>query len=471
MQGIFYNRRRELEFLLNKFQSARPELLIFRGRRRVGKTFLLQEFARKVNSLYFMGTISSHRDQLAVFSQTASHCFNDPLLKTRPFASWDEFFLYLHQNIEKRTAVIIDEYPYLVESYPGLSTILQKYWDEYFIANPNLFLVLNGSALSMMERETLYGKAPLYGRRTGQWLVKPFNVLENQHFFSTHSLIRSIEWYAISGGVPFYSQILSAYNTPLKAIEKEILTFGQTLFEEVEFLLRGEFRNPRSYFPILKAIALGSRKFGEISSKTGYDKANLTKYLSTLTELHLIRREVPITEEHPAKSKKGLFFLNDHFMNLWFRFVFPYQSELEAGQIKSIYEKIVKPQFDYFVSQVCETIIRELLVLNCFGLNFKFNRVGRFWNKNTEIDIFGYTEDDDTVAGEIKWSKSPVTAHEIKTLLNKQRYIASFVRGNLRWLFISKSGFEKAITKMHPEIILIDLKDYTIDNIPDIGSL
>ncbi|MFQ5632314.1 MAG: ATP-binding protein, partial [bacterium] len=282
MESPFYNREKELEFLHKKFQSQQPELLIFRGRRRIGKTFLLKEFSRRVGGLYLLATVTSVQDQVQSFSQILSRYFDDPLLAERPLTTWNEFFLYLHQRIEKRTAVIFDEFPYLLQAQPGLSSVLQKYWDEYFRENDNIFLVLCGSALSMMEKETLDSKSPLYGRRTGQWFVSAFDPVENNRFFDNTSLIRCIEWYAITGGVPYYSHILSRHPSPLVAIRKEILTYGEALFEEVEFLLRGEFRNPRSYFPILKAIALGSRKFGEISSKTGYERSNLTKYLTIL---------------------------------------------------------------------------------------------------------------------------------------------------------------------------------------------
>ncbi|MDZ7288614.1 MAG: ATP-binding protein [candidate division KSB1 bacterium] len=190
MNSIFINRTEELNFLHKKFRSRQPELLIFRGRRRVGKTFLLKEFSRQVNGLYLLATVTSVQDQLQSFSRIISSYFADPLLTMRPFATWEELFLYLNQHIKKRTAVIIDEYPYLLEAQPGLGTILQKYWDEYFGANNNVLMVLNGSALSMMEKETLNGKAPLYGRRTGQWLVSPFDPIENNKFFVNNSLTR-----------------------------------------------------------------------------------------------------------------------------------------------------------------------------------------------------------------------------------------------------------------------------------------
>ena len=463
MNSTFLNRQRELEFLLRKFESGRPELLILRGRRRVGKTFLLREFSKRVNGLYLMATISSQADQLASFANALANYFDDALLRIRPFSAWEEFFLYLHQNVKRRTAVIIDEYPYLIDSHPGLSTTLQKHWDEHFMTNSNIFLVLNGSALSMMERETLDGKAPLYGRRTGQWFVEPFDVVDNQRFFSSASLVRAVEWYCITGGVPFYSAILSRHKTPLKAVEREILQYGETLFEEVEFLLRGEFRNPRSYFPILKAIAQGSRKFGEISSKTGYDRANLTKYLASLMELRLIRREVPASEENPAKSKRGLFFLNDYFMNFWFRFVFPHQDELVSGETRRVWEQVIRPQFDSYVAQSCEPILRQLLRRDFFGLGLEFQRLGRFWNKQTEIDILGYTVDGRTVLGEIKWTRSPVSRRDVQRLLDKRHFVEAHVRGPVEWLFMAKTGFHQAVKKHFPQVRLLDLRAFRID--------
>lgn len=462
MRSDFIDREKELLFLHRKFDSGQPELLILRGRRRVGKTFLLKEFTDRVGGLYLLASITSSPDQLRSFAISMSQYFNDSLLEIRPFATWDEFFLYLNQHLSQRTAVVIDEYPYLLEAQPGLGTILQKYWDEYFRTNQNILLILNGSALSMMEKGTLNGKAPLYGRRTGQWLVTPMNVIDNNQFFDNTSLIRAIEWYSVTGGVPFYSEILSRYSHPTEALIETALTYGEVLYEEVEFLLRGEFRNPRSYFPILKALAQGSRKFGEISSKTGYDRSNLTKYLSTLESLHLIRREVPATEENPAKSKKGLFYLNDFFMNFWFRYVFPHQRSLETGDRDRIVQEVLRPTFDQYVSNMCEPVIRQLLETDFFGSNLEFQRLGRYWDRQTEIDIYGYTTGNNTVIGEIKWTASPVDRRIIKQFENKVKRILSLVHGEVKQLIISKSGFEEGFIEQHPQYTCIDLSKISL---------
>jgi AAA+ ATPase superfamily predicted ATPase len=462
MASPFYNREKELEFLHNKFQSNRPELLIFRGRRRIGKTFLLKEFSGRVGGLYLLATVTSVQDQLQSFSQILSRYFDDPLLAARPLITWDEFFIYLHQHIQKRTAVIFDEFPYLLQAQPGLSSVLQKYWDEYFRDNGKVCMILCGSALSMMEKETMDSKSPLYGRRTGQWFVSAFNPVENNRFFNNTSLIRCIEWYAITGGVPYYSHILSRHPSPLVAIPKEILTYGEALFEEVEFLLRGEFRNPRSYFPILKAIALGSRKFGEISSKTGYERSNLTKYLALLESLKLIKREIPATEKRPEKSKKGLYFLSDYFMNFWFNYVFPNMVEIETLGGDEIMNTLIRPSFDHFLSRVCEKIIHQLLQINFFKLGFSIQRIGNHWDSRTEIDIFAYTLEGNTLVGEIKWTGSPVGESVFRALDEKILSVKSLTRGTIQKMIISKSGFQKNMAQKYPDTIQIDLAKFKL---------
>jgi AAA+ ATPase superfamily predicted ATPase len=181
-----------------------------------------------------------------------------------------------------------------------------------------------------MEQHVLGSKSPLYGRRTGQWRVEPLTLLQARAFFPARPLVDVIETYAVVGGVPFYALQFDPKASLAQNVKRHVLSKGSVLFEEVPFLLREEVHEPRSYFPILAAIAAGSRKFGEISSKTGFDKANLGKYLATLQELRLVRREVPITEADPGRSRKGLYAIEDPFTDFWLRYVWPHLAALEV---------------------------------------------------------------------------------------------------------------------------------------------
>lgn len=458
---MFYNRKNELKYLESKFVSYEPQLLIFWGRRRIGKTFLLKEFCQHKKGIFLMATASSSSDNLEIFSQELADHFRDERLRMHPLNSWDEFLMYLDEKIRPRTVVVIDEYPYLIENTPAIASIFQKYWDTTLQNNSNLMLILNGSAISMMERETLEYRAPLYGRRTGQWFLEAFDLIAANEFFGYKKLTQAIESYIITSGIPYYCKILSREPDLLSAIKNKILTKGEVLFEEVDFLLRQEFKSPRSYFPIFKAIAWGAHKFGEISSKTGYDKSNLIKYISTLEKLKLIRREVPVTESQPQKSRRSLYFINDNFIDFWFNFVFPHLSDLEYGETEKIMNDFIIPTFNHYASQKVEPILIDLLKKDFFTLGLKFNRIGRHWDKNIEMDIWGETEDNRTVVGEIKWTDSPCKKTVYFDLLKKAEMIK--LTEDIIYILISKSGFVKELQALETEkLILIDLCKYEI---------
>ena len=459
---MFYNRAEELTFLERKFSSKQPEFLIFWGRRRVGKTHLLRKFCSRKQGIFLMATSGSSRDNLESFSNTLADYFNDERLRLRPFDRWDEFFLYLNEKIKQRTIIIIDEYPHLVENNAALSSILQKYWDLHLSQNSNLMLIINGSAISMMEKETLEYRSPLYGRRTGQWFLEAFDVIEANEFFRYKSLISAIESYTITSGIPYYCQILSQYKDVFSAIKNKILSKGEVLYQEVDFLLLQEFKTPRSYFSILKAVALGAHKFGDISSKTGYDKSNLTKYLNTLDNLKLIRREVPITEPHPEKSKKGLYLLNDNFIKFWFQFVFPYLNELEAGETEKVLQKYIEPKFDHYVSLTIEPVIIDLMKKDFFKHGLKFERIGRYWDKDIEIDFLGVTRDGVTVFGEIKWTNSPINREVYFNLVRKAKNIKT-KDSEVMYVLVSKTGFDQELGELPDKNLkLVDLRQWAL---------
>ena len=223
-----------------------------------------------------------------------------------------------------------------------------------------------------------------------------------------------------------------------------------------------EFKTPRSYFSILKAIAQGAHKFGDISSKTGYDKSNLTKYLYTLESLKLIRREVPITELHPEKSKKGLYFLNDNFIKFWFQFAFPFLTLLEAGETEKVMQEYIKPKFDQYVSLTIEPVIIDLMKKDVFELGLKFERIGRYWDKDIEIDFLGETRNNIIVVGEIKWTTSPCKKEVYFNLVEKAKNIEMKDK-EVIYVIVSKSGFVRELEVLQDKNLkLVDLRQWAL---------
>lgn len=454
------DRQKELRFLVEKFTEKVAQFIVLWGRRRVGKTYLLKEFCSQHPAIYFLATKSSKKDQLSQLSEAIAEFFNDSLLMIKPFSEWQEVFVYLKEKRSQRFVLIIDEFPYLINTDPAIPSIFQKGWDEHLVHNNKIMLILNGSSISMMENEVLGASSPLYGRRTGQWKLEPFNLMDIAGFFIKANLVRLIEIYSVLGGIPYYAQFFDPELNIEENIKGKIMKKGEALYEEVDFLLREEFKEPRSYFPILSVIASGSHKFGEIASKTGMDKSNLTKYLAILDQLHITYREVPITEKYPNKSKKGLYFIRDPFINFWFRFVRLNLRHLEMEKIDFVWQEKIAPEFDQYVSRNCEKIILNLLEQKKESFPFEYERLGRYWDKNVEIDIMALDyQEQNVLLGEIKWQKKPVGIKTLKKLKEKSEKIRILSDYRKYFLLISKSGFTASFRKMAGESVrLIDLR-------------
>ena len=266
----FINRGSELLSLNENWKKDKPQLIVIYGKRRVGKTELSIHFAQSKPHIYFLCDRTSMYKQLQKFTRMIAKYFKDEFLPSDGFKDWIEAFKYIvHKN--EKIIVIIDEFPYLAETDKAIPSIFQKIWDLY-LKDSKIYLVLQGSSIAMMEKTLLVYKAPLYGRRTGQLLLKPFQFKEVMEMFPDKSFEEVLSLYSIVGGTPLYLNkfIGKGY---VEVVKNEILQKGQPLYEEVEFLLREELKEPRNYFVILEALSLGKRKLSEIINETGDRKS------------------------------------------------------------------------------------------------------------------------------------------------------------------------------------------------------
>ena len=401
----FINREREFHFLEDKLKKPEANLIILYGRRRVGKTELIKEFF-KGGGAYFLSPQDVEKEQMREFSKVLSTYFKDKTLKINPFTTFYQVMEYIAEKAKKtRIILAIDEFPYLVEANPAVPSIIQKHWDER-LKDTNIFLILCGSSIGMME-DLLGYRSPLYGRRTGQWKLTPLGFTDTRKFLPKFSIEDQIRIFAVTGGVPYYLSKLRADRSVTENITDEILTKGQALYEEVEFLLKEELREPRIYFSILKAVASGNTTITGISNFTGIKASSLVRYMDTLMDLDLLERTVPVTEKHPTKSKKGIYKITDDFFKFWFRFAYPMKSDLEIGNTKPVIFNLQK-NFNAFVGEAFEKISREFIWKLGMEdeLPFPLSRIGKWWHLGEEIDLVALNEEDREIAFfEVKWSK------------------------------------------------------------------
>lgn len=453
----FINRDKELESLNQKWREAEPQLLIIYGKRRVGKTELIKQFIRGKPSVYFLADKRTTKEQLRELSRLLGENFRDSLLLQRGFDEWPQVFAYLKEKTRERFALVIDEYPYLVETDKAISSIFQKGWDEY-LKDSGIFLILSGSSVSMMESEALIYKSPLYGRRTGQILLKPLSFSDAWKFSPEKDFEEFLKIFTVTGGMPAYLLQFKTELTLEENIKNRIFAKTEYLHSEVEFILKEELREPKNYLSILKAISLGKPKFGEISNETGLEKNVLHKYFSTLEQLQLIEKETPVTEKNPSKSRKGLYKITDNFFKFWFQFVFPYKSELEIDRFDEVLRKL-KEDFGRLESAAYEKVCGEI-IWQLQDRTFPFERAGRWWEKNNEIDIVALNaETKNILFGECKWSNKPVGTN-IYNDLKEKTLAVDWKRGDRKefYALFSKSGFtpDMEVLAKKEQVILVE---------------
>ncbi len=444
---MFIDRHQELAALEQMFQSGVAEFFVLYGRRRVGKTELLTQFCKNKRSIYFLASQLKTPDQLRQLTETSRHVINDPLLQSLVFDDWESAFIYFAQQArEERLILVLDEFQYLCEDSAELPSVIQRFWDLHG-KNSNLFLILCGSQVSFMEQEVLAERSPLYGRRTGQLRLMPLSYRDSGSFFPEQSAKEKLILYGITGGIPAY---LNQLNTPQTTLEQQIkdklLTPQSYLFDEVNFLLRSELREPRTYASLLHAIAGGATRLNEISQRVGLNPTNANKYLSVLRELGLIKRETPVTERAPQKSRKGLYKIADNYVKFWFRFVLPNRSLIESGNADLVCQRMIAPHLSQYMGDIFEDICRQYVERYWEErLRVAPIQVGTHWGSDLEIDILTENVDGSHWFGECKWWNSPVGENILNRLIENAAKVHDKWKQNPRYVLFSANGFTEAL--------------------------
>lgn len=424
----FIARKNELAFLQEKYESRGGQLVILYGRRRIGKTETISHFCKDKNPVFFTCTLTEDSAQLKNFSQKLLS-FDIPQRRyVTEFSNWEQALLAV-KDIPvlggKKQILVIDEFPYMAKENPEIPSILQKLWDTEF-KDSNVMIILCGSAMSYIEKEILSEKNPLYGRATGIYKMLPMPYFDSVKFFPNWNNRDKVLAHAILGGIPYYLSQFDDSKDLKQNICSSVLKRGSILYSEPEFLMRQELREPGTYNTIIQSIASGKTAFNEIQQSTLIEKGKLSVYLKNLIELGIALREFPVlsSEKEKQNAQRGLYRLKDSFFCFWYKFVFPNLSSLEFGDWENIYDSVIEPQFNEYASASFENVCIEWLRVQNHNhkLPFIFTQIGRWWDKNTEIDIVAANEDkSQLISAECKFHNSEVNdsaleKHRLKDL-------------------------------------------------------
>lgn len=407
-QKPFVGRDRELKMLDELWHSQQPEFLILYGRRRVGKTRLLKIWAERSRAriFYWVAEPTSSFDQLRSFSQ-ALYNFKSkysPASGDFDYGTWRQAFEVMAELAEReRTAIFLDEFTYLLEAENGIAGILQNVWDSV-LSDANLFLILSGSHLGMMQRQILSYQAPLYGRATAKLQLQPLGFGDTGDYFPKFNAEERVALYAMIGGIPAYWERVRQDFNISENIRKLFLTPNTLLQDEPRLLLQDFLKEQRNYVAILNALASGATTPSEIAPKTGLPTSQIPQYLENLNETGFVARKTPVTR--PDNTKLGRHAIVDPFLRFYFRFLSHRQSQLAFGVQEQALDEIKRHLLDFIGTYTWEELCREWLLKASAlkRLPFEADQVGSAWTRQAQVDVVGINRMEKTLyLGECKW--------------------------------------------------------------------
>jgi AAA+ ATPase superfamily predicted ATPase len=312
-----------------------------------------------------------------------------------------------------------------------------------------MVLILCGSVTSMMYKETLAASSPLYGRASAQLLLRPIGFSHISRFLPDKNCTERLEFFALTGGVPRYLHLASPYRSFKEALVALVLHPDGILHNEARQLLQEEIQTPNQCWSILSAIGAGANRISEIAGRTGQPANKLTRYLDLLKDLHLVRRETPVLEKNPAKSKKGIYVVSDPFFRMWFGAIYPYMSFFEFAETEPAYSRI-EPLISRLIGECYEEVCRQWIRER--ALHFNAVSVGRQWSNAYEIDVAAVnTQFKLTVVGECKWSDNKIGISILRELEEKVLSYNLPMAEDCRYILFSKSGFTLDLEELAAE--------------------
>lgn len=467
--------------------GPRPQLYLLWGRRRVGKSALIRQFAAGRDAIIYQAVTGTVTDQLSLLTRRIRAWRDDPLLAAAPLANWEQAFAYLENLGRSRKAtgqpllVVLDEFQYLYASDDAVISRLQEFLEMVKHEDLPLFLIVSGSAISFFEERILVGQ--VFGRRTAGGLLRPLSYRDAAMFFPDWSAADRVRAWAVLGGMPYYLEQFDPGRSLAWNVRERILRRNQVLFNEADLLLREELRDAPTYQSVLAAVAEGQTKNADIASHSGVAANHLSTILTRMERLHLVERTVPFGED-PAGSKRGLWTVLDNYLAFWFAFVRPNLTELEAGRSEAIWNDEIKPVLDQFISRpaferLCRDYVRSAIGIHprlpargdvgeWWGPYTTRNAEGKLVTEQRQADVVVGTPKRVTLVGECKWSDSLVDTDVLRQLRSAATAVPGTGASTTLALF-SREGFTDRLraTADHEGILLFTAVDLLAGTSPD----
>ena len=458
----FVGRKGELQTLASFYQSASAGLLILYGRRRIGKTRLITHFLEQhpeTPTFYWVATTHSEAYQLRDFSQAIIH--HDPRLAGPPteeftFSGWEQALNHLADVValnDQPHLVVLDEFTYLLRNEPAISSVFQKAWDQRLSHIPQLKLILTGSLIGMMAREVFAYQAPLYGRATAQIRLRPLPYAAVTELLPERPADERVAIFGVSGGVPAYLELFTHTGNFVSALRDHCLVPGSMMMSDPAVILYEQLQEPQTYESVLSAVASGFHQWSDIAKMAGVTETALGHYLKVLQELEFVERREPVLAR--PTGKRGRYFVADHFLRFYYRFVVPQLGPIERGYQEAAAAKINAELRPFLGEYVFEELCREWVWAAAMAgeVDFVPEVVGSYWRTYrgtaVQLDVVAAApREKRLLIGEAKWGRDRLGRRLLTDLIQRSRRMPQVTEGwNTQYALFARAGFTDALAE------------------------
>ena len=425
---MFYGREDELGELNRRYRSKGFQFIPIYGRRRVGKTALIDEFIKDKTAIKFTAVKGSHSTNMRLLSSIVLG------VKNAPAMNFEDILEAMHSRYGKsRYVFVIDEYPYLVKSDESVTGILNNFIESHL--ESDAFIIVSGSSMNIMKNQILGKQSPLYGRRTGQIKLSPFPFAEMRQFLPDYSDEERMAVYGLVGGIPWYLSFFDSGKSLKENIIGNLINPYAVLNKEATLLFAEEFESPVAYYDVISSIAKGHNRVGEIASDAGLETSRISVLLKELIMLEIIEKRRPIDD---PKSKRTIYRIKDHYLRAYFRFIYPDKVEVSRDHMEDAYAEMME-DMETYLGHVFEDVCSEYVGRTC-------REVGTWWgtdpstHRKEEIDIAALGKEE-MVLCECKYRSDKAGKDVVETLIRRSALVKSSLPKRL--MLFSGSGFTK----------------------------
>jgi len=464
-------RKEEQTELIEVFNSKKAEFVVLYGRRRIGKTFLIEQFFRSKKCIFFHVTGIQDgllKEQLAQFAKAIGETFYKGA-KIEVANSWMQAFEELNNVITKapqptKFVIFIDELPWMATKRSRILQALDYYWNHYWSKNNKLKLVVCGSSASWIIKNIIYNKGGLHNRYTCNLLIKPFSLNETKEFLKYRNIKfnnkQVLQLYMVVGGVPHYLDKIKKNLSAAQNIDQLCFRENGFLFSEFDKLFKSLFDDAKIYIELIKIISKlregVTRSYIEQHSKLSKKGGTLTDRLNDLEQAGFIKSFLPFKHQ-----RQGVYYrIIDEYTYFYLKWIEPEKKIFLSNESENDYwvhssnTAMYYAWMGYSFESVCYkhiNLIQKSLKIpgGSKAGTWRFSPKKGSKDKGAQIDLLFERKDDSITICEIKCTDKPflIDKKYYDILMNKVAVYQKISKTtkNIFVAFISVSGIKKSV--------------------------